>query len=67
MLLKCLVMILSMDQIGFVVFSSKMDQQPSQVVCCYIHGSYQNILHSHPPQHLLCFIHTNVHTQLLEV
>lgn len=53
--------------IGFVVFSSKMNQQPSQVVCCYIHGSYQNFHHFHPPQHLLCFFHTNAHTQLLKV
>lgn len=53
--------------IGFVVFSSKMNQQPSQVVCCYIHGSYQNFHHFHPPQHLLCFLHTNAHTQLLKV
>jgi hypothetical protein len=28
------------EPIGFVVFSSKMDQQPNQVVCCYIHRSY---------------------------
>jgi hypothetical protein len=53
--------------IGFVVFSSKMDQQPSEVVCCYIHESHQNFHHFHPPQHLHCFLYTNVHTQLLEV
>ncbi len=66
MLVKCLMMILSMDQLALLYLVPKWTN--NQVKWCVVtFMEDQNFHHFHPPQHLLCFFHTNVHTQLLEV